>query len=96
MLLDILHEWYRIGRAAGWLFPGKNPVNSLTTRQLNRVCHMAAQLAGIYKRVSLHTLRHSFATHLLEQDIERHPGEAQHGGALHPRGRQHDLLRELS
>jgi integrase/recombinase XerD len=70
MLLDILREWQRIGRPTCWLFPGKNPVNTLTTRQLNRVCHMAAQLAGINKRVSLHTLRHSFATHLLEQDID--------------------------
>ena len=42
----------------------------MTTRQLNRICHMAAQLGEINRRVSLHTLRHSFATHLLEQDID--------------------------
>jgi integrase/recombinase XerD len=70
MLLDILREWWRIGRPKAWLFPGQNPVNPLTTRQLNRACHAAAQLAEINKRVSLHTLRHSFATHLLEQDID--------------------------
>jgi site-specific recombinase XerD len=70
MLLDILREWYRIGRPAGWLFPGRDPVNPLTTRQLNRACHVAAGLACINKRVSAHTLRHSFAAHLLEQDID--------------------------
>ena len=42
----------------------------MTTRQLNRGCHAAAQMAEISKRVSLHTLRHSFATHLLEQNID--------------------------
>jgi site-specific recombinase XerD len=42
----------------------------MTTRQLNRACHAAAQMAEIKKRVSLHTLRHSFATHLLEQNID--------------------------
>ena len=57
MLLDILREWWRIGRPCAWLFPGQNPVNPMTTRQLNRICHMAAQLAEIGKRVSLHTLR---------------------------------------
>jgi site-specific recombinase XerD len=70
MLLDILREWYRIGRPKAWLFPGRDPVNPLTTRQLNRACHAAAQMAEINKRISLHTLRHSFATHLLEQDID--------------------------
>jgi site-specific recombinase XerD len=70
MLLDILREWYRIGRPQGWLFPGRDPVNPLTTRQLNRACHMAVRLTCLNKRVSAHTLRHSFATHLLEQDID--------------------------
>jgi len=70
MLLDILREWYCIGRPVACLFPGQNPVNPMTARQLNRACHAAAQLAEIGKRVSLHTLRHSFATHLLEQDID--------------------------
>jgi integrase/recombinase XerD len=54
----------------GWLFPGQSRVNPLTTRQLNRACHAAAQMAEIDKRVSLHTLRHSFATHLLEQKVD--------------------------
>jgi len=70
MLLDILREWWRIGKPKAWLFPGQNPVNPMTTRQLNRICHAAAHVAEIGKRVSLHTLRHSFATHLLEQDID--------------------------
>ena len=66
-LLELLRAWWRAGRPQGWLFPGQNPVNPLTPRQLNRACHAAAQMAEIDKPVSLHTLRHSFATHLLEQ-----------------------------
>ncbi len=54
----------------GWLFPGQNPVNPLTTRQLNRAFHGAKAAAGIDKRVCLHTLRHCFATHLLEQKVD--------------------------
>ena len=49
---------------------GRNPVQPMTTRQLNRGCHIAAEAAGINKRVSPHTLRHSFATHLLEQNTD--------------------------
>ncbi len=72
-LLELLRAWYREARTqrrilpGGWLFPGQNPVKPLSTRQLNRAFHAALQAAGIDKRVSLHSLRHAFATHLLEQ-----------------------------
>src|SRR4030081_1412077 len=69
-LLDLLRAWWKAARPQGWLFPGRDPVQSMTTRQLNRACHAAAQMAEINKRVSLHILRHSFATHLLEQNID--------------------------
>jgi len=76
MLLEYLRAWWRAGRAqgklldGGWLFPGQNPVKAISTRQLNRICHMAADAAEIDKRVSMHTLRHSYATHLLEQKVD--------------------------
>jgi site-specific recombinase XerD len=54
----------------GWLFPGMDPTDPMTTRQLNRVIHAAADAAGIGKRISMHTLRHSFATHLLESRVD--------------------------
>jgi integrase/recombinase XerD len=69
-LLDLLRAWWKAGQPRGWLFPGQDRVNPLTTRQFNRACHAAAHMAGIDKRVSPHTLRHSFATHLLEQNID--------------------------
>jgi len=69
-LLQLLRAWYKTARPQGWLFPGRDRVQPMTTRQLNRACHAAAQMAAIDKRVSLHTLRHSFATHLLEQNID--------------------------
>ena len=69
-LLELLRAWWRAARPRGWLFPGRNPVQPMTTRQLNRACHAAAEAAGIEKNVSPHTLRHSFATHLLEQNTD--------------------------
>jgi site-specific recombinase XerD len=69
-LLDLLRAWWKAARPRGWLFPGHDPAQPMTTRQLNRACHAAAQMAEINKRVSLHTLRHSFATHLLEQNTD--------------------------
>jgi site-specific recombinase XerD len=69
-LLNLLRAWWKVARPQGWLFPGRDPAQPMTTRQLNRACHAAAQMAEINKRVSLHTLRHSFATHLLEQNID--------------------------
>jgi integrase/recombinase XerD len=76
LLLERLCTWWRVARAqgkmldGGWLFPGLNPIESLTTRQLNRAVHAAALAAGIDKRVSMRTFRHSFATHLLEQKVD--------------------------
>jgi integrase/recombinase XerD len=75
-LLKILREWWRFAQSegtmlkGGWLFPGQNPVNPMSNRQLNRACHAAVANAGLDKRVSLHTLRHCFATHLLEQKVD--------------------------
>lgn len=76
VLLERLRVWWKVARVqgkmldGGWLFPGMNPINPLSTRQFNRAIHAAAEAAGIDKRVSMHTLRHSFATHLLEQKVD--------------------------
>ena len=76
VLLERLRSWWRVAHAQGkmlpngWLFPGLNPIDPLSTRQLNRAIHAAAEAAQIDKRVSMHTLRHSFATHLLEQKVD--------------------------
>ncbi|CAB3808788.1 IS91 family transposase ISMno24 [Paraburkholderia ultramafica] len=76
VLLERLRVWWHVARAqgrmldGGWLFPGMDLVDPLSTRQLNRAIHAAAEAAQIDKRVSMHTLRHSFATHLLEQKVD--------------------------
>lgn len=76
VLLERLRAWWRVARTqgkmldGGWLFPGLNPIDQLSPRQLNRAIRAAANAAQIDKRVSMHTLRHSFATHLLEQKVD--------------------------
>jgi site-specific recombinase XerD len=75
-LLELLRAWWREGHRLGkmlpngWLFPGIDPVAPLSTRQLNRMCKVAAAAAELDKRISMHTLRHSFATHLLEHKTD--------------------------
>jgi integrase/recombinase XerD len=75
-LLVLLREWWRAGRQQGvlhvdgWLFPGRNAMVPISTRQLYRIVVEAAEAADIAKRVGPHTLRHSFATHLLEDGVD--------------------------
>jgi len=76
-MLGLLRQWWKARRSYDthllplqeqFLFPGRKPGTPLTTRQLNRLFRETAEAAGIKKGVTLHTLRHSFATHLLEDN----------------------------
>lgn len=69
-LLALLRDWWLSARPKGWLFPGRDPGQPVTARQLDRACKAAAATAALGKRVSMHTLRHSFATHLLERKTD--------------------------
>ena len=86
-LLALLREWWKVGRQQGvmhpdgWMFPGQHYLKPLSTRQLHRIVVEAGTAAGIDKRIGPHTLRHCFATHLLEDGIDVRIIQAQLGHA---------------
>jgi site-specific recombinase XerD len=68
-LLGVLRKYWKVARPDHWLFPGLIPGQHLTRSSVERVCKKASDAAGIKKNVFPHTLRHSFATHLLESGV---------------------------
>lgn len=69
-LLGILRDYWKHERLRHWLFPGPDATQPITARSVQRACRTAADASGLDKNVTVHTLRHSFATHLLEQGVE--------------------------
>ncbi len=69
-LLDVLGGCAKLAQPTDWLFPGERAGHYISPRTLNRACQAAAKAAGIQKRITMHTLRHCFATHLLESGID--------------------------
>jgi site-specific recombinase XerD len=69
-LLGILRAYWRSERPKEWLFPGPDPEQPITPRSLQRACRAAAEIAGLDKTITVHTLRHCFATHLLERGVD--------------------------
>jgi integrase/recombinase XerD len=69
-LLRILRAYWRLARPQHWLFPGRDPVHPIDQTVLHAACRSARQAAGLEKHVTVHTLRHSFATHLLENGTD--------------------------
>jgi integrase/recombinase XerD len=72
-LLEVLRDYWRIERPRPWLFPGDGVGSHITKNAVEQACQKAHRAAGIDKPVTPHSLRHAFATHLLEAgtDVRR-------------------------